>query len=61
METNLTLACCSGITGRLRIDEMCALFDCEISGVKPVLSNSGVVQLKELVGVGDCDAIPLYG
>jgi hypothetical protein len=40
---------------------MCALFDCEISGVKPVLSNSGVVQLKELVGVGDCDAIPLYG
>ena len=47
IKTNLTMACCSSITGRLRIDERYALFACEILGVQPVLNNSEVVQLKE--------------
>jgi hypothetical protein len=41
------MACCSSITGRLRIDERCALFAREILGVKPVLNNSKIIQLIE--------------
>lgn len=40
---------------------MCASFASEFFGVKPVLSNSEVVQMKEQDGGADCDAIPLYG
>lgn len=37
---------------------MCASFASEFFGVKPVLSNSEVVQMKEQDGGADCDTIP---